>query len=167
VALSRVFLTSKDRFIEQVPDYWRGCVGAAVTGREDQKFSACRFSSEILAIPGMASSLIENSLTEGASAAVANKSYKVGYGVSAPRVISQRDPVFSEEADRDNFQGSVSLLLTVDKNGRPRNIQVVRPLGYGMDRQAVEAVSNWRFDPATKEGHPVDVLIAVEVDMHR
>jgi TonB family protein len=39
-------------------------------------------------------------------------------------------------------------------------------LGAGLDRKAVEAVSSWRFDPAKKDGEPVEVEIAIEVDFH-
>jgi periplasmic protein TonB len=39
-------------------------------------------------------------------------------------------------------------------------------LGYGLDAKAVEAVQNWRFQPALKDGRPVDVQISVEVAFH-
>ncbi len=58
----------------------------------------------------------------------------------------------------------VSLIL--DKTGQPRNIRIVRPLGLGLDQNAVEDISMWRFDPAKKDGEPVNVEIAVEVDFH-
>jgi periplasmic protein TonB len=40
---------------------------------------------------------------------------------------------------------------------------VVRGLGSGLDAKAVEAVERWRFEPAKKDGKPVNVLISVEV----
>ena len=48
----------------------------------------------------------------------------------------------------------------------PRNIRVLSSLGMGLDEKAIEAVKNWRFEPAMKDGHPVSVQIAVEVDFH-
>jgi hypothetical protein len=36
----------------------------------------------------------------------------------------------------------------------------------GLDEKAIEAVKNWKFEPAMKDGHPVRVEIAVEVDFH-
>jgi protein TonB len=44
------------------------------------------------------------------------------------------------------------------------NIRVVRGLWFGLDTKAMEAVKQWRFDPALKEGKPVNVQISVEVD---
>jgi TonB family protein len=56
------------------------------------------------------------------------------------------------------------LQLVVDADGLPRDIQVTRSLGMGLDEKAIEAVSKWRFEPARKNGQPVPVLIHVEVD---
>jgi TonB family protein len=33
-----------------------------------------------------------------------------------------------------------------------------------LDEKAIEAVKNWRFEPAVKDGKPVAVAISVEVD---
>ena len=54
--------------------------------------------------------------------------------------------------------------MIVDTTGHPRDIRVVRGLGFGLDTKAMEAVKQWRFDPALKEGKPVNVQISVEVD---
>ena len=51
-------------------------------------------------------------------------------------------------------------------DGQPYNIKVVRALGKGLDEKAVEAVSQWKFEPATKNGKPVAVFIDVEVKFH-
>jgi TonB family protein len=55
------------------------------------------------------------------------------------------------------------LWLIVDDQGRPRDIRVVRGLGMGLDAKAVEAVKQWKFQPALKDGRPVNVQISVEV----
>jgi periplasmic protein TonB len=92
--------------------------------------------------------------------------FHVGGGVSPPRVIYQVDPEFSEEARKAKYQGACTLMLVVDTAGRPRNIRVVSSLGMGLDEKAIEAVKNWRFEPSQKDGHPVNVEIAVEVEFH-
>ncbi len=92
--------------------------------------------------------------------------FHVGGGVSAPRVIYQVDPEFSEEARKAKYQGTCTLMLVVDANGRPTNIRVANSLGMGLDEKAIEAAKKWRFEPAMKDGHPVAVEIALEVDFH-
>jgi periplasmic protein TonB len=87
-------------------------------------------------------------------------------GVSVPEVIYSPEPSFSEEARKAKFQGIVTLLVVVGRDGRPYNIRVGRSLGMGLDEQAIEAVRNWRFRPATLNGQPVATQIAVQVDFH-
>ncbi|HXJ88761.1 MAG TPA: energy transducer TonB [Candidatus Binatia bacterium] len=92
--------------------------------------------------------------------------FRVGAGVSPPRPIYQPEPEFSEEARKAKYQGICTLALVVGADGRPSNIHVQSSLGMGLDEKAIEAVRNWRFEPAMKDGHPVAVAIAVEVDFH-
>ena len=92
--------------------------------------------------------------------------FHVGGGVSPPRAIYQPEPEFSEEARKAKYQGVCTLGLIVGTDGRPTNIHVIGSLGMGLDEKAIDAVKNWKFEPAMKDGHPVRVEIAVEVDFH-
>jgi len=85
-------------------------------------------------------------------------------GVSQPVPIYRPDPGYTREARKAKYQGSVILTLVVDKKGIPRNVRVVKPLGLGLDKKAVEAVKRWRFRPGTRGGKPVDVPARVEVN---
>jgi periplasmic protein TonB len=60
----------------------------------------------------------------------------------------------------------VTLLATIDADGRTRNLVVVRSLGMGLDEKAIEAVRRWRFDPARKDGRPVAVQMNIIVNFH-
>jgi len=84
-------------------------------------------------------------------------------GVTAPRPIYAPDPDYSDDARRAKLQGSVILWMVVGVDGHPRNIRVQKQLGMGLDEKALEAVSKWRFQPATLNGQPVAVQINVEV----
>ncbi|HLH07221.1 MAG TPA: energy transducer TonB [Terriglobales bacterium] len=90
--------------------------------------------------------------------------FRVGGGVSAPKALYTPDPEYSEEARKAKYQGTVVLWLIVDANGRPRDVKVARTLGMGLDQKAIEAVRNWKFEPAMKDGRPVAVQINVEVN---
>jgi len=89
--------------------------------------------------------------------------YTVGGGVTAPRALYQPDPEYSEEARRAKFQGTVVLDVVIGPDGRPRDLHIIRSLGMGLDEKAVDAVHQWKFAPATKDGHPVAVRVAIEV----
>jgi TonB family protein len=90
--------------------------------------------------------------------------FRVGGGVSAPIAIYRPDPDYSEEARKAKYQGVVVLGLIVDASGRPRDVRVARSLGMGLDEKAIEAVRQWKFEPAKKDGVPVAVNINVEVN---
>ena len=90
--------------------------------------------------------------------------FRVGGGVSAPRALYAPDPEYSEEARKSKYQGVVVLWLIVGADGRPRDMKVLRSLGMGLDQKAIEAVRQWKFEPAMKDGKPVAVQINVEVN---
>jgi periplasmic protein TonB len=92
--------------------------------------------------------------------------FRVGGGVSAPREIYAPEPEYSEEARKVKQMGVVVLRLVVGSDGNPRDIQVVRTLGLGLDEKAIEAVKKWRFEPARKDGKPVAVAVNIEVNFH-
>lgn len=89
--------------------------------------------------------------------------FRVGGGVSAPRAIYAPDPDYSEEARKAKYQGVCVLWLIVGPDGRPKDVRVSRALGMGLDQKAIEAVKQWKFSPAMKDGRPVAVQINVEV----
>jgi TonB family protein len=102
----------------------------------------------------------------GHEAGTGDGSFRMGKGMTAPRVIYQTDPEFSEEARKAKYQGNCLLGLVVDANGHPTKIRVLSALGMGLDEKAIESVKNWKFEPGKKDGRDVAVEIAVEVDFH-
>ena len=84
-----------------------------------------------------------------------------------PEPIHKVDARITAEAERDRVQGTVQMRLIVDSQGTPRRIAVARPLGYGLDAQAVESVSKWRFTPAMRDGHPVAAALTVNYDFQQ
>jgi periplasmic protein TonB len=92
--------------------------------------------------------------------------FHVGGGVSAPKALYAPDPEYSEEARKAKYQGTCVLWLIVGPDGKPRDIRVSQTLGLGLDEKAIEAVKQWKFEPAMKDGKPVAVQITVQVDFH-
>ena len=89
--------------------------------------------------------------------------FSVGNGVSAPIPIYSPEPAYSEEARKAKFGGIVLLWIVVDAQGIVRNVRIAKPLGMGLDEEAVKTVSTWKFKPALRQGVPVPVQVQVEV----
>lgn len=90
--------------------------------------------------------------------------YRVGGGVSAPKAINTPDPIFAEAARMEKIQGAVVLWLVVNSQGLPEHITVMKSLDPRLDREAIEAVKQWRFEPSMKDSQPVATMINVEIN---
>jgi protein TonB len=90
--------------------------------------------------------------------------YRVGGGVSAPKTTQRTDPIYTQAAREKQIEGAVVLWLIVNAQGMPEQIKVQRSLDAGLDANAIEAVRQWTFYPALKDGNPVAVMINVEVN---
>ena len=82
----------------------------------------------------------------------------------APRLLTKVEPVCTAAANEAKTQGTVVVTVTIDHNGTPQNIRVVRGLDFGLSDKAVEAVEQWRFEPGTKDGHPAAIDATIEVN---
>jgi periplasmic protein TonB len=90
----------------------------------------------------------------------------IGPDVNPPKVLEKNEPAYTEEAREARLEGSVLLALTIDAEGKPKDIKVVRALGLGLDEKAIEALGTWKFQAATlkKDNEPVAVRANVEVN---
>jgi TonB family protein len=85
-------------------------------------------------------------------------------GVKAPVAVYTVDPAFSTQARSQNIQGTIMVTVIVDTDGSTQSIEVVRPLGYGLDQKAIEAVRKYRFKPATKDCRPVPIFLTIAIN---
>ena len=84
-----------------------------------------------------------------------------GSGVSEPVMVKNVQPVYTPEAREARIRGTIQLEAVVGTDGSVSRIQVVKGLGYGLDENAVSALSQWTFRPGAKDGKPVNVKIQV------
>jgi TonB family protein len=96
--------------------------------------------------------------------AAAQQIYHIGGDVTAPKLVYAPDPEFTEKARRAKYQGVCVISTVVDAQGNPTQVQVVRRLGMGLDKKAVEAVTQYKFEPGTRLGSPVAVKVNIEVN---
>ena len=90
--------------------------------------------------------------------------YRPGSGITPPALLREVKPDYTEEARRRNLAGEVVLEIVVRNDGTVGDVRVMRGLGAGLDRRAVDAVRQWRFSPARRHGTPVDVMVEVAVE---
>ncbi len=81
-----------------------------------------------------------------------------------PRVAYKVEPQYTEGARDRKVAGTVILKVTVRTYGGADDIAIVRSLDPNLDEQAILAVKQWRFEPATKDGREVDVPATIEVN---
>jgi TonB family protein len=85
------------------------------------------------------------------------------WAIRPPRVISQLQAEYSEEARRAGVNTIVVLSLVVGEKGTPQDIKVVRSAGFGLDEMAIRAIESWRFEPGTKQGAPYAAPTHIEM----
>jgi TonB family protein len=84
--------------------------------------------------------------------------------LTAPLLVFTPGPNFpSGEQGRS---ATVTLLLAVDKDGKPQDVRVNQSAGKSFDEQALAAVGRWKFKPSTCDGELVPAEIQVQVDFH-
>lgn len=83
--------------------------------------------------------------------------------LTAPVLIYKSEPEYSEEGRRAKIQGTVMLRIEIDEHGLPRAVSIRQGLGLGLDEKAIQAVTRWRFRPATRNGKPIPSTAMVEV----
>lgn len=83
--------------------------------------------------------------------------------VTPPRVLQKTDPFYPVEAAAGQ-SGSVVISAIVGADGTVHDPKVIRSLGQGFDEKPLEAVKEWKFDPATKDGRKVAVKVSIEVN---
>jgi TonB family protein len=87
----------------------------------------------------------------------------VSEGMTPPRVLNSIDPSSNEYAQKFGIAGMELLRTVVDANGVPRQIAIARPIGFGLDERAVDAIKNSHFRPAMQNGQAVPVVVDLMV----
>ena len=91
--------------------------------------------------------------------------YQIGGRISAPQIKHRVAAQYTDEARRAKYEGVCLVSLIVDAQGNPQNVHETRPIGMGLDEKAIEAVRQYKFRPAMKDGKtPVPVMVTIEVD---
>jgi len=83
--------------------------------------------------------------------------------LSGPVPTRKVDPKYPPELIKENVEGEVVLYAIIRTDGSVDSIQLVRKLDPRLDQYAVQALAQWRFRPATRDGAPVDIEAVVHI----
>ncbi|HMB53620.1 MAG TPA: energy transducer TonB, partial [Thermoanaerobaculia bacterium] len=66
-------------------------------------------------------------------------------------------------ARRAGIEGVVIVQTTIGTDGRLRGMRLLKGLSHGLDESTMETICTWRFEPATRDGEPVEVYYNLTV----
>lgn len=89
---------------------------------------------------------------------------KLTGSVKPPVVVFRVPPVYTQEARLANYHGSVVISYEVWPDGLPHRIAIVLGAGFGLGERAAEALSQWKFSPAIKNGQQVSVSQTISLN---
>ena len=81
-----------------------------------------------------------------------------------PKITNETPPLYTESAFNRKVEGRVTLRAIIRKDGSMGPIRIHKTLDDSLDNAALQAVSSWRFKPATIDGTPINVLADIEID---
>ena len=90
--------------------------------------------------------------------------YRPGSGIEAPRLLREVKADYTEDARQRGASGDVVLEIVVRRDGSVGDVKVLQGLAGGLNERAVQAVRQWRFTPARRQGAAVDVVVEVAVE---
>jgi hypothetical protein len=88
----------------------------------------------------------------------------MGFSGTPPKPVEDPTPERSREAKLVGQAGRESFIVYVDTQGRAAILGFTHLLQYGLEETTIDAVRNWRFQPAVKDGKPVAVRIPMSID---
>lgn len=111
----------------------------------------------------------DSNLSDSASGAAAFARSEGAPGavdLSAPSVVRKVDPAYPLELMRQNVRGTVILYAVIHSDGSVGGIRILRSVDQRLDDFASEAIARWKFEPATRNGEPVDVEATFWIPFH-
>ncbi len=86
--------------------------------------------------------------------------------VAAPVPMHKVDPKYPQDMVLGHVEGEVILYGVIRKDGSVDSIQLVQSVDEKLDANAISAFAMWKFEPATRDGQPVDLEAIVRIPFH-
>jgi TonB family protein len=83
--------------------------------------------------------------------------------LAGPVPLRKVDPKYPPELRTAHVEGEVILYAIIRKDGTVDSIQLVHGVDSHLDANAMEALAQWKFQPAEKRGEPIDLEAVVHI----
>lgn len=87
--------------------------------------------------------------------------HKPGGRVVAPKLIREVKPQYTPRAMEEKVEGEVLMECVVKADGTAGDTKIVKSLHPDLDKAALDAAAQWLFEPGTRDGKPVNVLVTI------
>jgi len=91
---------------------------------------------------------------------------RIGGQIQAPKLVHRVEPYYPPTAVNARLQGIVILEAIVDRDGTVAEIKVLRSANPLLDREAVLAVKQWRYEPLVLNGKPERFVLTVTLSFN-
>lgn len=86
--------------------------------------------------------------------------------LAGPVPIKKNDPKYPPTLINEHVEGEVVLYAVIRGDGSVDSVELVRGIDERLDANAMEALSQWKFRPASREGAPVELEAIVHIPFH-
>jgi TonB family protein len=137
-ALQRIFMLSTESLLPYVPQFWHSFLSRRpwVAGTTPPAHGTVEPSAEPEVPPG----------------------------VTPPRTLHAPEPKYPLVARQAAYEGTTKLQAVINDQGLVQELSILKPAGFGLDEEAVAAITRWRFEPAKRDGQPIEVETTIVVN---
>jgi len=86
--------------------------------------------------------------------------------ITGPSPVRKVDPRYPPTLMSEHVEGEVVLYAVIRRDGSVDSIQLVRGIDEQLDQNAMNALSQWKFRPASRQGEPVELEAIVHIPFH-
>ena len=87
---------------------------------------------------------------------------RVGGAIRPPTQVKKVNPVYPRNAQAERVGGAVIMEAIIGVDGKVRDVRVLRSVPL-LDKAAVDAVRQWEYTPALRDGTPTAVVMTITV----
>jgi TonB family protein len=112
---------------------------------------------------GMSTALTRQNSAVAAAQDPDTEVHRPGGNVVAPKLIREVKPQYTARAMQDKIEGEVLMECIVKADGTVGEQKIVKSLDPDLDQAALDAAAQWLFEPGTRNGKPVNVLVTITI----